>query len=120
MLNPLIAVTEIHRCVKPGVPADKLKGVKAQKPVTEVIIARASFVAQTPEEEEELIRIGAAVLDREAVKAGTAPVGKAAAKPATAKKTTPAKKAEAPAKAAEAPVTEPAQPEGDADGSDMV
>lgn len=50
----LIAINQIIRCVEPGVPGDKSKGIKATPPKTQIIAPKTIFVAQDQTEFDEL------------------------------------------------------------------
>lgn len=54
----VIAVTTIHRCIKPGVSADKAKGIERVKPQTQVIQAGTIFTVDE-NEFNELFKAGA-------------------------------------------------------------
>lgn len=117
-MKTLRAVHTIHMTLKPGVAENKITGVKRVPPEVKELKPGTRFVAQSAEQEAELLAWGAAVVIDTTPEPEAAPVAPA---PTSGKKPTKAEKAaaEAAAKAAEeaaAKTDAGADEDGDGDG----
>ncbi len=61
-MQKMLAITEIHRCVEPGKPADRLRHLDSVPPKIEVIKSGHTFFPQDVEEKNDLIRLKAAIV----------------------------------------------------------
>ncbi len=60
-MKRLLAITDIHRCIEPGTPADKMRDIDAVPPKIEVIKSGKKFMPLNQTEYDDLIRLKGAV-----------------------------------------------------------